>query len=632
MSDKNDPSQMSHARAAMEPFLKMIHTILDGTYAMRRAGPMYLPPHPNESEEAYDARLQRTTLLNILEDSIDNACARLFDEPVRLEGEVPPEMVEWAKNIDLHGSSLHEFCDQALHHALADGQVHILVDYPSAQPMVVGGDAEESLGQGQAPAPGNGLDARKGPRPRVGASYYSSVYHEEGREPDQTGNGLNARRARPETWDEPGYDADGNPITGDDDWGDGAGAEGWEQGQDRLDNSGQWGRPSWSDTPNMIEANYGPAVLPEMTLAEERMLGLRPYLCLVPHTNMLAMYTSRVGGETIVTHMRILEEDVVRDGFSEKPVKRVRVLEPGRWELWVESDTGGGWVKQAEGELRKNQMELWDRVPCFTFHCGKRKSVFDVKPPFLDLAYENVAHWQSASDQANILAQARFPMLAVSGFEGEIQTPYDDQDEDGPEGPTQLPFAVGPNAILSTGDPSGKWYYVEPTGQSIDHGAKDLDRREKNMKAMGLEPLTPDRHRLGTATEAGIDEAKSRSPLEEWARRLEGRMNAALATMLDWQAIPGSPHIHFKNKVNVGPQGAQEFANLIQLRTTGNLSKLTMLEEAKRRGLLSAQFNPLEEIARLVIEGPFGDVGPYIGLPPQVDPGMGMGGGMLLVS
>ena len=631
--DSNDPSNLSEERQRLEPYLKMIHTILGGTASMRRAGAMYLPPHPNETQGAYQARLERTTLLNVLEDSIDNACARLFDEQVKLAGEIPPELAEWAKNIDLAGSTLHEFCDQAMHHALADGQVHILVDFPSAVPLATGnldgfgGDAAFGAGGGggfrdgvtAGGVTGNGLGARRGAR-RSGQPYYGGVYQGEGFMPDQTGNGLNARRAS-YGGEFVGYDDHGNAV--------------YDQAYDengnplRMDRGGGAVDADFEDIETGRELSpYGPsadpASLPRMTLAEERALGVRPYLCLVPHTNLLAIYTARIGGETIVTHARILEEDVVREGFAEKRVKRVRVLEPGRWEVWQQDETGGGWFVSDSGELRKSATELWDRVPLFTFSTGKHKGTFEVKPPFLDLAYKNIEHWQSSSDQRNILAQARFPMLAVSGFEGEIQTPMGDMDDDGPEIAGPLPFIIGPNTVLTTGDASGKWYYVEPQGAAIEHGSKDLDRLEREMRVMGLEPLMPEQNRMGTATEAGIDEAKARSPLEEWARRLEMRMNLALKTMLEWAGLFGEPAVSFKGKVQVGPNASAEFSNLTQMRMTGVLSKLTLLEEAKRRGYLAPTFDPMEELARLVVEGPMGDVGPYLGLPPS-DPYGGQG-------
>jgi hypothetical protein len=579
----NDPSMMSQARQRMEPYLKMIHTILDGTYAMRRAGQQYLPAHPNESPAAYVARLDRTTLLNVLEDSIENACSRLFDEPVKVEGNVPPELVQWCKNINLDGASLHEFCASAMYHGISDGMVHILVDYPTANPDVVGSNlgAQMAANGGQSMGLGNGLSAGK----------------------------VNRQFAPP-------AQGEGNDFDGESEDGIRA-ANDQGQGEDGSDGMSSDGMPA-----NGLPLDGG-SMLPRMTLADEMALGMRPYLILVPHTQIMAIYTDRVGGETIVTHVRILEEDVERDGFGERPVKRIRVLEPGRWELYTQDSMGAsGWVLKSSGELRKSATQLWDRVPLFTFKTGKEKTPFDVKPPFLDLAYKNVEHWQSSSDQRNILAQSRFPMLAVSGFEGSVETPISDEDGDGQEMPRQMPFAIGPNAILTTGDPGGKWYYVEPGGAAIEKGAADLDRLEREMRVLGLEPLAPAAGSKNTATEAGINEAKARSPIEEWARGLEFRMSMAIKAMLEWVDMSGDPVVHFKAKVSAGGAGSSEFMLLNQLRMTGTLSKLTILEEAKRRGILSPHFDPMEEMARLIIEGPTGDVAPYLGLPPTPPPMM----------
>jgi len=40
------------------------------------------------------------------------------------------------------------------------------------------------------------------------------------------------------------------------------------------------------------------------------------------------------------------------------------------------------------------------------------------KPPLLDLAWLNVEHWQSASDQSNILHVARVPICSPRISEG----------------------------------------------------------------------------------------------------------------------------------------------------------------------------------------------------------------------
>jgi hypothetical protein len=130
VANLNDPSQPSGAYQRMADRLAMIHTLRAGTDAMRAAGQEYLPQHPNETPTAYAARLQSTTLLNVLEDSIENAVSRVFDEQWRVSEDAAPELQLWAFDIDLKGTALHEFARQCMDDALTDGMVHVLVDYP----------------------------------------------------------------------------------------------------------------------------------------------------------------------------------------------------------------------------------------------------------------------------------------------------------------------------------------------------------------------------------------------------------------------------------------------------------------------------------------------------------------------
>ncbi len=614
-----DPSQMSLARQRMDVFMRMIHTILDGTYAMRRAGPLYLPPHPNETQAAYTARLERTTLLNALEDAIENACARLFDEQVRLEGDIPPELKNWSRNIDLEGTSLHEFCQRAMRHALEDGMVHIMVDYPSSNTDIPAGTG--AMGDVNAYNPnavGNGLDARRS------LEIHKQIY---GEVPDEM--------AASDAFDDPQDEGQEDDAEDDADQEDG---EADDQSGVETDDPELYNGKDENDRGPQYEPsapNVRGALAPGMSLAEERQLGNRPYLSLIPHKNMLAIYTERVRGETIVNHVRFFEDHVKREGFAEIAVKRVRVVEIGKWEVYEQSGAmagvmmdgaAGSWSMIDQGEMAISKNQLWDRVPLVTFMTGKPKGPFEVKPPFLDLAYANIKHWQSSSDQTNILAQSRFPMLAVSGFEGTVETPIGDDDDDGPDMPRQMPFMIGPNAVLTTGDPGGKWYYVEPGGAAIAAGEKDLDRIEREMQAMGLEPLSPQSH--ATGLEAGIDEAKARSPLEEWARGLEFKMQMALSWLMQWAGMEGQPRVGMKSKVTLPQKGQSEMQQIQMMRQAGVISKLTYLEEAKRHGVLGPEFEPIEELGRLVIEGPFGNLGPYLGLPPSNGPDTVLPGGL----
>ena len=66
------------------------------------------------------------------------------------------------------------------------------------------------------------------------------------------------------------------------------------------------------------------------TVDEERKAGLRPYWVHIPAERLLAVYSDHVGGRECIVHTRILEQVTVREGFAEKLVDRVRVMDRPR--------------------------------------------------------------------------------------------------------------------------------------------------------------------------------------------------------------------------------------------------------------------------------------------------------------
>lgn len=91
------------------------------------------------------------------------------------------------------------------------------------------------------------------------------------------------------------------------------------------------------------------------TLADDLRENNTPYWYHVRADSIIALYTEMKYGREVVTHVRIRECATQRDGaFGEVNVDRIRVLEPGRWELW-EKKVGAGYEKISAG--------MWLGVP-----------------------------------------------------------------------------------------------------------------------------------------------------------------------------------------------------------------------------------------------------------------------------
>jgi len=106
-------------------------TLMGGTEAMRDAREKYLPCHPVESREAYEARVANAFLYNAFEMTVGAQASKFFGEPVVLKDDVPPAIGELCETIDSEGRALTPFCIDLVKEAFVDGISFVLVDFPN---------------------------------------------------------------------------------------------------------------------------------------------------------------------------------------------------------------------------------------------------------------------------------------------------------------------------------------------------------------------------------------------------------------------------------------------------------------------------------------------------------------------
>jgi len=164
-----------------------------------------------------------------------------------------------------------------------------------------------------------------------------------------------------------------------------------------------------------------------------------------------------------------------------------------------------------------------DCIPLVTIYAN-RAGFMTAHPPLMDLAWLNLAHWQSASDQRHILHGARGPIL----FGRNLTLP-----EDG--------LALGPNRIVTGEGESADLRFVEHSGAAIAAGRQDLIDLEDRMAVMGLDLMTR-RGGAGstTATARAIDAAENTSSLLGLIHAVEDRLTTAFGFMADWLGVPRS--------------------------------------------------------------------------------------------
>lgn len=322
-------------------------------------------------------------------------------------------------------------------------------------------------------------------------------------------------------------------------------------------------------------------------LKAQKESGARPFFKLYKVDDVAAAYDQYVGGDTKTVHVRIRGQRADREGFKEVLFNEMRVIEidptkqSGIVQLWEQKAASGGsnWTFVSESPL-ENMLE----VPFVTLYAGEKEADYQVRPVFIDLAYKQIEHWISTSDQRSILSAARFPMLACSGVQ------IDPEDE--------AQFAIGPYKVLYAPEANGRWYFVEPKGTAIESGAKDLDRLEMQMDMMALNPVTGTHRQYVPQNERDIQETRVHSVVHDMAINCQDAIEKAIMfsgawTGKDFSLVKAILNTEFSNTKD----RLQEVAQLASLWEKKGLSREVLLQEVRARNLLGDDFDLNKEIS-----------------------------------
>ncbi len=335
------------------------------------------------------------------------------------------------------------------------------------------------------------------------------------------------------------------------------------------------------------------------TLADEQTAGIRPYMTFVPLERLIGWKSSTVAGAVKLTQIRIKEcvsEQDPQNEFNELDVDQIRVVTTDgttcTWQTYrqTKADEKAEWVAYQDGTMPLPDITL---VPVYL----NRTDFMQAAPPLAKLAELNIAHWQSASDQRNILHVARVPILFGAGIDAEAQ------------------LTIGAAEMIRVSNADAKLSYVEHTGAAIGAGDKDLQNLELQMAAMGLQLLI-DGPGGQTATGEIRDDAKENSPLAMMATSLQDALEQAfdymeqMAGIADTDDTAGNSDDEDKggsitvNK-DFGINGSTaDLQYLTQAVLGGKLDNETYIDELQRRGVLSDSVDKETVLARIAAQAP----------------------------
>ena len=321
------------------------------------------------------------------------------------------------------------------------------------------------------------------------------------------------------------------------------------------------------------------------TQADEAAAGIRPYWVQIHPKQLLGWKAGRLNGVWQFTQLRLLESVTVEDGmFGERSIEQVRVLVPGGYQLWRANSEGREWYLFEEGTTT---LPVIPFVPVYS----QRDGFMKWRPPLLDLAFQNVKHWQSQSDQDTILHVARVPILFGRGLPDDTQ------------------ITVGASSAIKSTAPDADLKFVEHSGNAIGAGKESLLALEDQMRQTGAELLVIKPGGMSD-TQTLADNESGRCALQRLVEDAEDALEMALELTAQWVGESTGGDIEIFDDFGAATLAEASADLLLRANTAGKISDETLFEELKRRSLIGSERTWEDEQERISGQGPaLGTVG-----------------------
>ena len=328
-----------------------------------------------------------------------------------------------------------------------------------------------------------------------------------------------------------------------------------------------------------------PAAMGARNLAEERAQGRRPYWVEIDPYNIYGWRLDRDAAYGTLTQVRIYEKAVVPEGrFGEKTYEQIRVIEPGRYEVYRQRQSlkplGPGFMEpnsqSGDYELIDAGTYSLDQIPLVTTYSNKVDTMAS-RPPLIDVAYLNLAHFQRQADLIHALHIAAMPTLVLEG--------WDD---------TSGSATMGVNYAIAM-QPGNKAYYVQADATSFDAQMQELQSLEGQMSTLGVTKLFGQKFVAESAEAKRIDQAQSNSVLSIISQELESALNQAFAFAAQYVGIE-PPEITIDRDFDYYRLIGQDVSVLAQLNQMGKISDAMLLDILRRGEILPDTTNIESEL------------------------------------
>jgi len=306
------------------------------------------------------------------------------------------------------------------------------------------------------------------------------------------------------------------------------------------------------------------------TLLEEQQLQIKPNLFVIRPQQVIGFRTKRVAGREVVTQFRYIELAQKEDGrYGSVWVERVRVLEPGRFELWEKKDEGPeGWVLIEDGRYGLKE------IPISTVY-GRREGVMLSKPPLLEAANLNLLYDLALCDHSHQMSVAATPILVLKGF---------DQN--------QADLTVSVNRALAM-PPEGDVSYVTTDSASFQAQENYLKFLADRMNQVAIVGFKEQKNAAEAASAKRLDHSDEDAALSTVATSIEAAVKRSIDWALEYMGRNATFEVGIPSNLSDEMLTPQDVQQLLALNTSGVITKETLLETLVRGEVLDV--DPQEE-------------------------------------
>ena len=306
-------------------------------------------------------------------------------------------------------------------------------------------------------------------------------------------------------------------------------------------------------------------------LREEREINAKPYFIMEQAPNIIGWRHSPGERTGSMQQVRLREFITEPEGrFGNKIKRQVRVMEPGSFEVWKESEYGSN-----SYSLDRSGTVSVSEIPLAVVY-SERQQVLVSEPPLEELAHLNVSHYQLQAALLNSLHVAGFPLLVLKG--------WDDNSD------TLQNLSVG-NALALP--PEGDASYCS-ADTAFDAMQTELAELKEQIGTLGLTMLARPKSFQESGTSKALDRADSNSMLAQISINAEMALQDAMNWAGEYAGVE-PPQVSIVRDFNAEELDGSDMAQLTAMFNAGILDRETVLKLLQRGEILDDSID-IEEV------------------------------------